>query len=49
MCYWGWVAFLYSSLSLKKNHAIGENLIKPSISVFLKTDLEKDDRDVAEE
>lgn len=29
-----------------KNHTIGENLIKPSISAFLKTVLEKDDKDV---
>ncbi|GFX24822.1 uncharacterized protein TNCV_4489131 [Trichonephila clavipes] len=28
-----------------KNHTIGENLIKPSISAFLKTVLEKDDKD----
>ncbi|GFV07257.1 zinc finger BED domain-containing protein 5 [Trichonephila clavipes] len=27
-----------------KNHTIGENLIKPSISAFLKTVLEKDDK-----
>ncbi|GFU57310.1 zinc finger BED domain-containing protein 5 [Trichonephila clavipes] len=29
-----------------KNHTIGENLIKPSTSAFLKTVLEKDDKDV---
>lgn len=29
-----------------KNHTIGEDLIKPSISAFLKTVLEKDDKDV---
>ncbi|GFV94966.1 zinc finger BED domain-containing protein 5 [Trichonephila clavipes] len=29
-----------------KNHTIGENLINPSISAFLKTVLEKDDKDV---
>lgn len=29
-----------------KSHTIGENLIKPSISAFLKTVLEKDDKDV---
>ncbi|GFV07715.1 zinc finger BED domain-containing protein 5 [Trichonephila clavipes] len=29
-----------------KNHTIGEYLIKPSISAFLKTVLEKDDKDV---
>ncbi|GFW37222.1 SCAN domain-containing protein 3 [Trichonephila clavipes] len=29
-----------------KNHTIGENLKKPSISVFLKMVLEKDDKDV---
>ncbi|GFY05315.1 SCAN domain-containing protein 3 [Trichonephila clavipes] len=29
-----------------KNHTIGKNLIKPSISAFLKTVLEKDDKDV---
>ncbi|CAK9796312.1 Protein ZBED8 [Anthophora quadrimaculata] len=29
-----------------KNHTIGENLIKPSISAFVKTVLEKDDEDV---
>ncbi|CAH2088301.1 unnamed protein product [Euphydryas editha] len=29
-----------------KNYTIGENLIKPSISAFLKTVLEKDDTDV---
>ncbi|GFX82451.1 zinc finger BED domain-containing protein 5 [Trichonephila clavipes] len=29
-----------------KNHTIGETLIKPSISAFLKTVLEKDDKDV---
>ncbi|GFW93855.1 zinc finger BED domain-containing protein 5 [Trichonephila clavipes] len=29
-----------------KNHTIGDNLIKPSISAFLKTVLEKDDKDV---
>lgn len=30
----------------RKNHTIGENLIKPSISTFLKTVLEKDDKDI---
>ncbi|GFT79157.1 zinc finger BED domain-containing protein 5 [Trichonephila clavipes] len=30
----------------RKNHTIGENLIKPSISVFLKMVLEKDYKDV---
>ncbi|GFV65694.1 SCAN domain-containing protein 3 [Trichonephila clavipes] len=29
-----------------KSHTIGENLIKPFISAFLKTVLEKDDKDV---
>ncbi|XP_076042678.1 zinc finger BED domain-containing protein 5-like [Oratosquilla oratoria] len=29
-----------------KNHTVGEDLIKPSISAFLKTVLEKDDKDV---
>jgi hypothetical protein len=29
-----------------KNHTIGENLIKPSISAFLKMVLEKDDKDL---
>ena len=29
-----------------KNHTIGENLIKPAISAFVKTVLEKDDKDV---
>lgn len=29
-----------------KNHTLGENLIKPAISVFLKTVLKKDDKDV---
>lgn len=40
------IKFLYSSLNLEKNYTIGENLIKPSISAFLKTVLEKDDKDV---
>ena len=29
-----------------KNHTIGEQLVKPAISVFLKTVLQKDDKDV---
>ena len=29
-----------------KSHTVGENLFKPSISAFLKTVLEKDDKDV---
>jgi len=29
-----------------KNHTIGENLIKPAISTFLKVVLEKDDQDL---
>ena len=29
-----------------KNHTIGEQLIKPAISIFLKTVLQKDDRDI---
>lgn len=31
-----------------KNHTVGEDLIKPAISVFLKKVLEKDDKDVKE-
>ncbi|GFU64041.1 SCAN domain-containing protein 3 [Trichonephila clavipes] len=31
---------------MEKNHTIGEYLIKPSISAFLKTVLEKEDKDV---
>ena len=30
-----------------KNHTIGEELIKPAISVFMKTVLQKDDKDVS--
>ena len=31
---------------IEKNHTIGENLIKPVISTFLKVVLEKDDQEL---